>query len=434
MNMNLLYFNPVGSIGGAEMCLLDLLASTTRARPGWRLSVILGDDGPLRPAVEGLGVRCLVESMPEALAMLGDSGGGGLKLLARMAASSAPVLSHAARLRRLFRSERPDLVQTNGMKAHLLGSWAAPRGVPVVWHLHDYLGPRPAMARLLRLASRRPGLSAVAVSRSVLEDARRVLGPEVPIRAIHNAVDVRRFAPGPGDGPALDRASGLPDAPPGTIRVGLVATFARWKGHEVFFEAISRIAADRPARFYVVGGPIYRSSGSQWSMDELKLEAARRGLADRVGFVGPVDDPARALRSLDVAVHASTRPEPFGRAIVEGMATGLAVVAMTDGGAAELFDDGESALGCPPNDPGALALAIDRLILDPSLRRRLGEAGRRAVLARFDADRLFEIWAPVYLGASRSGEARPARPPISSRVPLGRAVDVDKEVSNAHGR
>jgi len=430
--MKLLYFNPVGSIGGAEMCLLDLLASTTRARPGWQVGVVLGDDGPLRAAVEALGVRCLVEPMPGALASLGDAGGGGFGLLARMAASAGSVLSYSARLGRLFRSERPDLIQTNGMKAHLLGSRAAPRGVPVVWHLHDYLGSRPAMARLLGLASKRPGLSAVAVSRSVLDDARGVLGPAIPIRAIHNAVDVRRFAPGPGDGEALDRASGLPAAPPGTVRVGLVATFARWKGHDVFFDAISRIAPDRPSRFYVVGGPIYRSNGSQWSMEELRLEAARRGVADRVGFVGPVDDPAGALRSLDIAVHASTRPEPFGRAIVEGMATGLAVVAIADGGAAELFVDGESALGCPPNDPEALARAIDRLILDPSLRRRLGEDGRRAVQARFDADRLFEAWAPVYSDVARSVEDRPDRALISSRIPRGRAADT--EVLNAHGR
>jgi glycosyltransferase involved in cell wall biosynthesis len=252
------------------------------------------------------------------------------------------------------------------------------------------------MARLLRVASRRAGLSVVAVSRSVADDARRVLGPKVPIRAIHNAVDVRRFAPGPGDGSMLDRAAGFGDAPPGTVRVGLVATFARWKGHEVFFEAIARIPVDRPGRVYVIGGPIYRSSGSQWSMDELKLEATRRRVADRVGFVGPVDDPAGALRSLDVAVHASTRPEPFGRSIIEGMATGLPVVAILDGGAAELFVDGESALGCPPNDPASLARAIDRLILDPALRRKLGENGRKTVLTRFDADRLFDAWESVY--------------------------------------
>ena len=431
--MNLLYFNPVGSIGGAEMCLLDLLASTDRARPVWRVAVVLGDDGPLLGAVEALGVRCLVEPMPEALSLLGDGGlgGGRGRLLARMAASTLAALAYGSRLRRLFRSERPGLVQTNGMKAHLLGTWAAPRGVPVLWHLHDYLGSRPAMARLLRFASRREGVSVVAVSHSVAADARQVLGAKVPVRTIHNAVDLGRFAPGSGDGAALDRASGWPDAPPGTVRVGMVATFALWKGHEVFFDAIARIPRQRPARFYVVGGPIYRSSGSQWSMDELKLEATRRRVADRVGFVGPVEEPAQAFRSLEVAVHASTRPEPFGRSIVEAMATGLGVVAIRDGGAAELFVDGESALGCPPNDASSLARAIDRLILDPELRRRLGANGRSTALARFDAGRLFEAWEPIYENIRESGQGSLGSFLNPSLVPLGRSTDT--EVSNANG-
>src|SRR6478752_3791380 len=103
------------------------------------------------------------------------------------------------------------------MKAHVLGAWAAPRGVPVVWHLHDYLGSRPAMAKLLRASARR-GVEAVAVSDSVADDARTTLRGRVPVRTIHNGVDVDRFHPGPGDGPALDRASGLPEPPAGTVR------------------------------------------------------------------------------------------------------------------------------------------------------------------------------------------------------------------------
>ena len=104
----------------------------------------------------------------------------------------------------------------------------------------------------------------------------------------------------------------------------------------------------------------------------------------------------RALRALDVVVHASTRPEPFGRVIAEGMACGRAVIAIRDGGAAELFEDGVSALGCPPRDPDALAEAIGRVVADSELRQRLGQAGRQAALTRFDRRRLAEPWSRVY--------------------------------------
>jgi glycosyltransferase involved in cell wall biosynthesis len=233
------------------------------------------------------------------------------------------------------------------------------------------------------------------------------------VRAIHNAVDLDRFAPGPGDGPALDAACGLPPAEAGAVRVGLVATFAHWKGHDVFLDAAARVRAARPCRFYVVGGPIYRSLGSQWSTDELRAWAEALGLDGRVGFAG-VRDPAEAMRALDVVVHASTRPEPFGRVIVEGMACGRAVVAMAEGGAAELFADGEDALGCPPRDPAALASALTRLVVDAGLRERLGRAGRASAEARFDRTRLADAWASVY--DRRSPAAAPSAPGPSPAV------------------
>ena len=175
-----------------------------------------------------------------------------------------------------------------------------------------------------------------------------------------NAVDLDRFAPGPGDGAGDSTPPpGCRPRRPGTVRVGLVATFARWKGHEVFLDAVARIAADLPCRFYIVGGPIYRSAGSQYTLEELHGEGRGTG-AGRAARVRRLSGrPGAALRALDVVVHASTRPEPFGRVIVEAMACGRAVVAVPAGGAAELFDDGVSALGCPPGDPAALARAIE---------------------------------------------------------------------------
>lgn len=393
--MKVVYLNTTGSLGGAERCLLDVLS----AAGGPRAEVILGEDGPLAEALASRGVPHEVMPLPSNVARLGDFGlsgrAGGLALAARGPAAAASTAAYVAKLRRRLRSARPDLVQTNGMKAHVLGAWAAPKGVPVLWHLHDYISTRAIMSRLLRLAARRP-VAAVAVSRSVALDARRALGPRVPIRAIHNAVDLDEFSPGPGDGPALDASAGLPEAPGGTVRVGLVATFARWKGHEVFLEAAAKVGADRACRFYVVGGPIYRTGGSQWSLDELRERAGALGLGDRAGFVGHRAEPAGALRSLDVVVHASTRPEPFGRVIVEAMACARAVVAVADGGAAELFADGEDALGIPPGDSSALASAIDRLVIDARLRDRLGRAGRASAEARFDRRELAGPWLNVY--------------------------------------
>jgi glycosyltransferase involved in cell wall biosynthesis len=416
--LKIAYLNTTGELGGAEMCLLDLLAVLRAARPDWRLRVIVGDDGPMRAAVSSLGVPCAVLHLPRALARVGDSTltlaeqgrrvATRLGLAARAPEAALATISYLTRLRCWLRTEAPDCLQTNTMKAHVLGVWAAPRGLPIIWHLHDYIGARPVMARLLRWSARRP-LTAVVASRSVADDAACALGVWVPVQTIPYGVDLERFAPGAGDGDRLDAAAGLPPAPPGTIRVGLVAAFARWKGQEVFLEAAAQVPADRPCRFYLVGGPIYRSMGSQYTLDELRSRAASLGLGNRLGFTGFLDDPASAFRALDVVVHASTRPEPFGRVIIEAMACGRAVIAAPVGGAAELIDDGVSALSCPPGDPSALSAAIDRLIGHADFRRQLGAGGRSAVQARFDRNLLIEPWTTLYEGLG----ARTAAPPTN---------------------
>jgi glycosyltransferase involved in cell wall biosynthesis len=174
----------------------------------------------------------------------------------------------------------------------------------------------------------------------------------------------------------------LPPAPPGTCRVGLLATFARWKGHDVFLRAVRQTTV--PFRAYVIGGPVYDTAGSQLTIEELRGRARSLGIADRVGFTGFADRPAPALRALDVVVHASTEPEPFGLVIAEGMACGRAVIVSRAGGAAEIVEDGVDALTATSGDAADLARAIDRLAGETALRQRLGAEARRAAVRRFD--------------------------------------------------
>jgi glycosyltransferase involved in cell wall biosynthesis len=236
----------------------------------------------------------------------------------------------------------------------------------------------------------------VTNSDSVLGDATAAFGRSARLRRIYNAVDLSVFTP---DGSALDLAA-LAHLPPdnGLGRVGLVATFGRWKGHDVFIDAIARLQDCPGLRAYVVGGAVYETAGSQWSLDELRSRVTARGLDGKVGFTGHITDVPAALRSLDVVVHASTQPEPFGMVIAEGMASGRAVVAVRAGGAVELFEDRVTAVGFPMGNVAELADRIRELILDPNWRARLGGAARDAASEKFSAERMATEFREVYRG------------------------------------
>jgi glycosyltransferase involved in cell wall biosynthesis len=147
-------------------------------------------------------------------------------------------------------------------------------------------------------------------------------------------------------------------------------------------------------RGYIIGGPIYETGGSQFSLRELKEIAASRGVADIVGFTGRIDDVPAAMRALDIVVHASVEPEPFGLVVAEAMACGRPVVVSRAGGAAEIAEAG--ALFHQPGNAGELAECWSQLIGDPGLRASLGDAGRRAALRLFGRQRLSDALVPIY--------------------------------------
>lgn len=124
--------------------------------------------------------------------------------------------------------------------------------------------------------------------------------------------------------------------------------------------------------------------------------ARQLGLDGRVGFTGFVDDAPAAMRALDVVVHASVQPEPFGLVIAEAMACGRAVMVSRAGGAAEIITPGEDALVHEPGSAESLAAGLGELVRDPGLRARLGRGAALAARQRFTRARLSTELLPVY--------------------------------------
>jgi glycosyltransferase involved in cell wall biosynthesis len=377
--MRVTHLSPSGEIGGAENVLLACIA-VGDGWPGAESSLVTLGPGPLIRAAEDLGASARSVEPPASLVALGDSFASAGAVFRGLLPVATKLPSFLRIFSRTVWALIPEVIHSHGIKTHVLGA-LLPRRVPVVWHIHDYIGARPVSARLLRLLGHRCAL-VIAVSESVAEDARRWLPSAVRVVVVHNAVDCDRFSPD-GSVADLDRLCGLPAAPAGTVRIGLPATFARWKGQDTFLKAIARLKGHN-IRAYVIGGAVYKTRSSQWSEPELRLMAAELGLSEQLGFSGFVEDMPSLYRSLDIVVHASNRAEPFGLVIAEAMACGRAVVAAPTGGARELFVDGEHALAAASGDVDALARALAILAGDPQQRIALGRRAHAHAVASFN--------------------------------------------------
>ena len=188
----------------------------------------------------------------------------------------------------------------------------------------------------------------------------------------------------PGIDPRSVRAKYGLDGGPWLLTVSRLDTH---KGIDTAIRALPAVRAAFPTVRYAVAGV-----GSH--RPEFERLVATLGLGDAVRFLGFVaDDELPALyNAADLYVGPSRRydllAEGFGIALVEASACGLAVVAGDSGGVPDAVRDGETGLLVDPDDPAAVTAGITRLLGDPTLRRRLGDAGRRAVETYYNWDRV----------------------------------------------
>jgi glycosyltransferase involved in cell wall biosynthesis len=392
--MKLLYLNASSQLGGAERNLIDTICAVRDRDSSIEIVVLItATDGPLVAELNRLDVQVILLELPSKIAQLGDSGLKGennrlvsLLSFARNITLVGEFISYWRQLKKSILQINPDVIHSNGMKTHLL---AASLGIstPIIWHLHDFIGSRVLVKQLLKLFVNRAS-GAIAISQSIADDWQAVF-PALQIELIYNAIDIDRYKP----------QSNIRDSQ--HLNIGLVATYALWKGHDIFIQAIGHIAKQRPElqstiKFYIIGGAIYETAKSQYSKSQLQQLARDLNVEDWLIFIGFQQDIVSSYNMLDIVVHASTQPEPFGRTIVEAMACEKAVIVAQAGGAAELFTHQQDAIGVLPDDPLALSAAIEKLINSPSDRTALGIAGRITVMQRFNRNRLGKELISLY--------------------------------------
>ena len=220
-----------------------------------------------------------------------------------------------------------------------------------------------------------------ATVRSFLLDRARV-------HVVPNGISVEDFA-----APGRDEARKSLGLGTGPILL-CVGRLARDKGFATAIEALARLESD--ARLLVLG------SGPERAL--LEQTARRTGVSDRVDFLGskPRAEVVHHLAASDVFVFPTERDEAAPLVPLEAMAAGLPVVASDIGGGAELIESGKNGLLVPPASVDSLARAIDSLLADDALRRRMGEAARERIVERYTIEAMTRQTVAVYeLAAKR---------------------------------
>ena len=362
-----LFYVPYTAIGGSHHSLLGFIEGLG---PGWRAIVVYNEENPaFTELYEGRGVECRRLEAPGVLYV---------RDLRHPWRTARDLWRTVRGLRRIAREERAAVLYGESFIGRLLAGLSV-AGLPTA--ALGYI----RMCRDAGLADRQAYVLAdayVVISETVL----RVAVPWASLRPrklfkIFNGVRLDRFRPAPPDA-GLKKRLGIDGHP----TIGYYGRFAPFKCPDTLLEslAILRRRGHTEVRLLLVGAPqeeVY--PGFAAGMEEIIGREGLDGAVVRTGFVGDVRDYVRAA---DIVAVPSDL-EPFGRAVIEAMALERPVVGGNNGGIPEIATDGVDALLVPPRDPVALADALERLLDDPALARRLAVAGRRTVERRFDMRR-----------------------------------------------
>jgi glycosyltransferase involved in cell wall biosynthesis len=295
----------------------------------------------------------------------------------------------SASIRDLVGRMNPDIIHAHGYKADIYGYLALRRsGIPLVSTCHTWYDNDP-LVTLYGVADRmvlRNYAAVVAVSDEVRQ---RLINAGVRKEKIHlvpNGIDLRPF----------DNATpSLREASNDTPIVGLIGRLSVEKGVDIFLHSAAHVLVELPSTKFVVVGEGPDRDKLESLIDELKIRA-------NVSMLGRRDDMSLVYASLDIMVSAS-RQEGLPMAILEGMASGLPLIATPVGDVPTVVLDGRTGVMVPPENAALLASAIVTLLRNPAQRERLGAAARKLIEDEFSADRMTADYLRVYEKAASQG-------------------------------
>lgn len=310
--------------------------------------------------------------------------------MSRRGGNPADEARTVARLARLYREIRPDIVHHFTLKCALYGSVAARlagvRGVVnAIAGLGYVFSDRSAKARVLKLAVRAAALVALRGTQVIFqnrEDSRALAsacGDRVTV-VPGSGVDVAKFAPGAGGGGRT---------------VLLASRLLRSKGIAEYVDAAAIVRREIPdARFLLAGEP---DEGNPTSVTPEEVERIRR-FGD-VELLGHREDMSALLAGVDVVVLPTTYGEGVPRILVEAAASGKALVTTDRPGCRDIVRNGRNGFTVPVKDSGALARAIRMLMLDDELRESMSRESRALAVSSFSEPRVIAETMSVYARA-----------------------------------
>ena len=359
--------NTDGTVGGSHYCLLYLLQHLDRSQ--FTPTVVFYDNHAIVPKFQAVAETLVLDKDRPSLIS---------PAILRRGVNFAKLAGKVGRQVAFLRQRQIDLVHLNNsitrhhdwmVAAMLTGTPCVvhERGLPQYGAADRHLGKR--LAAIIPMSR--------WIGRAMVEQG---VDPG-NIRVMYDGLDPARFTAAQ---PA-DAVRAAWDVRPDQPVIGIVGNIREWKGQDTVARALVEVTRVHPdVVCFFVGAA---TEGDRGYLEQIQTRLRNAGIERNVRFTGFQENVAQFTALMQIVVHASVQPEPFGMVVLEAMARRKPVVGSRAGGIVEMVVEGDTGYTFPPADSSALAARLVELLNDPAKAARMGDRGYDRLVRNFSVER-----------------------------------------------
>jgi glycosyltransferase involved in cell wall biosynthesis len=366
--INVLFIHQSAELYGSDKTLLLLLTKLDKSR--FNPIVVIPFDGPLKEELEKKNIKVVITPV--------------LKLYRKMFTPKnivsflKQIKKSVSILDKLNEVHKFDLIYSNTLAVLLGMIYAKKRGVKHIWHVHEIIvHPKIIAAIFPKLLNSFSDLVVCNSNATKYNLVKRKKELEKKAIVIYNGLEqnspLKDFISREDFGFNSD-----------DIIVTLVGRISRLKGHKLMLDVfMSRFSKKGTIKLLFVGSPVI---GQEYYLEEIKNSILKNKMDNQVKMLPFTKDLNSIWQVSDIVVLPSTEAESFGLVAVEAMLAGKPVVASNHGGPTEIVLDNETGFLFEPNNENSLAMALEKLIYNPELRKTFGAKGNQRAKEVFSLD------------------------------------------------
>lgn len=387
--------NTDGTVGGSFFSLLYLVEGIDKAY--FDPVVIFHSDNSLVPTYRKSGIDTRIQRKPtpygfaQRISKYGLAGnvlGKTLSPIQKMLNFSRFLINPVFRKYYYLKKNKIDIVHLNNSIIRnndwmIAAFWAR---IPCITHERGINAHYPKLARWI--AQRLDAI--VCISNAVADNLKQKGVPENNIRIIYNGLDPEIVKVTRQSLELRDEYGIQHDAP----IIGIIGNIKQWKGQKSVVLATALVKKQfKEIRCFIVGDTADADIDYKYELDEL---IRKHGLEENIIFTGHQSNVADYMNLMDVVIHASVLPEPFGRVLIEAMAMKKPLIGARAGAVPEIIINNKTGLTFQPDNANNLASCIISLLKDPDLARNMGAEGYARLIDDFSIQSNVQKTTAIY--------------------------------------